>query len=103
MEQRSSIAFVELMESHVWMLCVALSPGSVQGSPRSASVGAGESSPQGSGRRRDVHQLKRGLTRPRRATLESIRAPLEFAGVEFIDENGGGPGVRLRKRQLKKG
>jgi hypothetical protein len=25
------------------------------------------------------------------------------AGVEFIDENGGGPGVRLRKRQQKKG
>jgi hypothetical protein len=24
-------------------------------------------------------------------------------GVEFIDENGGGPGVRLRKRQPKKG
>jgi coenzyme PQQ precursor peptide PqqA len=23
--------------------------------------------------------------------------------VEFIDENGGGPGVRLRKRQQKKG
>jgi hypothetical protein len=23
-------------------------------------------------------------------------------GVEFIDENGGGPGVRLRKRQQKK-
>jgi len=22
---------------------------------------------------------------------------LEAAGVEFIDENGGGPGVRLRK------
>ena len=28
---------------------------------------------------------------------------LETAGVEFIDENGGGPGVRLRKRQQKKG
>jgi hypothetical protein len=28
---------------------------------------------------------------------------LETAGVEFLDENGGGPGVRLRKRQLKKG
>jgi hypothetical protein len=26
-----------------------------------------------------------------------------MAGVEFIDENGGGPGVRLRKRQQKKG
>jgi hypothetical protein len=23
---------------------------------------------------------------------------LELAGVEFIDENGGGPGVRLRRR-----
>ena len=23
--------------------------------------------------------------------------PFEAAGVEFIDENGGGPGVRLRK------
>ena len=28
----------------------------------------------------------------------SVRRALEFAGVEFIDENGGGPGVRLRKR-----
>jgi hypothetical protein len=27
---------------------------------------------------------------------------LESAGIEFIDENGGGPGVRLRKRQQKK-
>jgi transcriptional regulator with XRE-family HTH domain len=33
----------------------------------------------------------------------AIRRTLETAGVEFIDENGGGPGVRLRKRQrLKK-
>jgi hypothetical protein len=31
-----------------------------------------------------------------------IRTALEDAGVEFIDENGGGPGVRLRqRRQLK--
>ena len=26
----------------------------------------------------------------------------EVAGVEFIDENGGGPGVRLGKRRQKK-
>ena len=26
-----------------------------------------------------------------------LRTALEAAGVEFIDENGGGPGVRLRK------
>ena len=36
------------------------------------------------------------------ATLETIAAVLKRAGVEFIDENGGGPGVRLRKRQRKK-
>jgi transcriptional regulator with XRE-family HTH domain len=28
----------------------------------------------------------------------AVRRALETAGVEFIDENGGGPGVRLRKR-----
>jgi transcriptional regulator with XRE-family HTH domain len=33
----------------------------------------------------------------------AVRRALESAGVEFIDENGGGPGVRLRKRQQKKG
>jgi transcriptional regulator with XRE-family HTH domain len=32
----------------------------------------------------------------------AIRHAFEAAGVEFIDENGGGPGVRLRKRQQKK-
>src|SRR5258708_3811794 len=37
--------------------------------------------------------------KPRRATLDVIRRAFERAGVEFIDENGGGPGVRLRKRQ----
>jgi len=34
--------------------------------------------------------------------LASIRPALEAAGVEFIDENGGGPGVRLSKRQPAK-
>ena len=33
----------------------------------------------------------------------AVRRALEAGGVEFIDENGGGPGVRLRRRQLKKG
>lgn len=29
-------------------------------------------------------------------TIAAIRAALEAAGVEFIPQNGGGPGVRLR-------
>ena len=28
----------------------------------------------------------------------AVRHALEAAGVEFIDDNGGGPGVRLRQR-----
>jgi len=31
----------------------------------------------------------------------AVRRTLEAAGVEFIDENGGGPGVRLRKRPAR--
>src|SRR5262249_35452122 len=49
-----------------------------------------------------VHQLEAGTSEPRRAALQAIRRAFEAAGVEFIDENGGGPGVRLRKRQQKK-
>ena len=45
-----------------------------------------------------------GKTNPNGATrMVVVRQAFERAGVEFIDENGGGPGVRLRKRQrLKK-
>jgi hypothetical protein len=32
----------------------------------------------------------------------AVRRALEKAGVEFIDENGGGPGVRLRHRRRPK-
>jgi DNA-binding XRE family transcriptional regulator len=46
-----------------------------------------------------IHQLENGASNPRRATLEVIRRALEAAGVEFIDENGGGAGVRLRKKE----
>ena len=35
-------------------------------------------------------------------SVEAIRRALVRAGVEFIDENGGGPGVRLRKLQAAK-
>ncbi len=33
------------------------------------------------------------------STSEAIRRALETAGVEFIPENGGGVGVRLRKTE----
>jgi transcriptional regulator with XRE-family HTH domain len=34
---------------------------------------------------------------------EAVRRALERAGVEFIAENGGGAGVRLKKRSAKHG
>ena len=36
------------------------------------------------------------------ANEAALRQALESAGVEFIDENGGGPGVRLRKSGKEK-
>ena len=38
-----------------------------------------------------------GKRRPYDRTLEDIRSALDDAGVIFVDENGEGPGVRLRK------
>jgi len=49
-----------------------------------------------------VRQVEAGTNEPRKATLAVIRQAFEIAGVEFIDENGAGPGVRLRKRQKSK-
>ena len=43
-----------------------------------------------------IARLERGETLYPR-TLAAIRAALEAAGVEFIEENGGGVGVRLRQ------
>jgi len=36
------------------------------------------------------------------ATLNLIKEALIREGVVFIDENGGGPGVRLRRREKEK-
>ena len=45
---------------------------------------------------------KPGIMAAHMSTVEALRKALEAAGVEFIDENGGGPGVRLRKRTSKR-
>jgi transcriptional regulator with XRE-family HTH domain len=46
-----------------------------------------------------VRQLEAGTHTPRKATLDVIKRALQLGGVEFIDENGAGPGVRLRRRR----
>jgi hypothetical protein len=47
-------------------------------------------------------ELADGETSMTMANDLAVRRTLETAGVEFIDENGGGPGVRLRGRQQSK-
>jgi DNA-binding transcriptional regulator YiaG len=47
--------------------------------------------------RNTVADFEAGRRTPTRASLQVIQAALEAAGVEFIAENGGGPGLRLRK------
>jgi predicted transcriptional regulator len=43
-----------------------------------------------------ITRLERG-EELRVGTVVAIRSALETAGIQFIDENGGGAGVRLRK------
>ena len=50
-------------------------------------------------RRAELTENQTSLTA---ANNQALRRALEAAGVEFIDENGGGPGVRLRRRYQKK-
>jgi transcriptional regulator with XRE-family HTH domain len=47
-------------------------------------------------------ESKPGALQAHASTLVALNRALEGAGVEFIDENGGGPGVRLRRRQRAK-
>lgn len=44
-----------------------------------------------------IRQFEGGATEPRHATLAILRQALELAGIEFIEENGTGEGVRFRK------
>jgi len=41
--------------------------------------------------------FERGTRQPHRRTISDVRRALEEAGVTFIDGNGEGPGVRLKK------
>ena len=48
--------------------------------------------------RKTIADFERGIRKPYGRTLDAMKAAFEGAGVEFIPENGGGAGVRLRDR-----
>jgi transcriptional regulator with XRE-family HTH domain len=45
-----------------------------------------------------LRNFEAGRSNPTRNNLAAIRSALEAAGVQFIEQNGNGPGVRLRDR-----
>ena len=44
-------------------------------------------------------ESKPGILAAHDSTVAALKRALESAGIEFIDENGGGPGVRLQKER----
>jgi transcriptional regulator with XRE-family HTH domain len=47
-----------------------------------------------------VRNFENEKAKPQRSTIDVISRALESAGVIFVEENGEGPGVRLRKRAV---
>lgn len=43
-----------------------------------------------------IEQFERRLAKPSNEQIAQLRAALERLGAQFIDENGGGVGVRLK-------
>ncbi|WP_348642008.1 XRE family transcriptional regulator [Mesorhizobium sp. B2-4-19] len=43
-----------------------------------------------------IHDFERKLQKPPEATIGELEVALELLGAVFIDENGGGIGVRLK-------
>jgi transcriptional regulator with XRE-family HTH domain len=51
---------------------------------------------------RTVRYFEKDMREPIPANLAALQSALERAGVIFIAENGGGPGLRLKKRKPKR-
>lgn len=51
--------------------------------------------------RATIADFERNTRSPIRNNMVSIRSTFEAAGIEFIHENGGGVGLRFRKRELE--
>jgi transcriptional regulator with XRE-family HTH domain len=48
-----------------------------------------------------IVDFERGRRQVSAEAITAIRRALEKAGVQFIEQNGGGPGARLRRREKR--
>ena len=49
--------------------------------------------------KRTIVDFERGARAPHESTRIALRLAFESAGIEFIDENGGGAGLRFKEPQ----
>ena len=49
-----------------------------------------------------IRRIEFGDNTLKEKTIDKVRAALEKAGVEFLDEDGGGPGVRTQEGKSEK-
>jgi predicted transcriptional regulator len=49
-----------------------------------------------------IVDFEKGRRQVSQEAIDAIRTAFEEAGIDLIDENGGGEGIRLRKRRLPK-
>ena len=45
-----------------------------------------------------IRMFEGSKSKPHKSTVRLLTETFEKAGIEFIEENGGGPGVRLRAK-----
>jgi transcriptional regulator with XRE-family HTH domain len=74
-----------------------ISPGQCRAARALIGLSQGEVSKVSGVSEKTLADFEREARQPYQRTLAAIRSALESAGVEFIPENGGGAGVRLRK------
>ena len=84
---------------HLW--CKMLSSGQIRGARAILRLGQAELAEAADISLETVKRIEsmEGELKIRLDTLAKIKTALEKAGIEFIAENGGGAGVRLRKVQ----
>ena len=73
--------------------------GTIQSRKSNSSIGHNQKLAERAGvARATLAQFEGGKRTPITNNIEAIRQALESAGVEFIQENGGGAGVRLKRK-----
>ena len=74
-----------------------MTPAQCRAARATVSISQDELAAQSGVAKATIAAFELGQRQPYARTIAAIRDALEAAGVEFIPENGGGAGVRLKK------